>query len=218
MHRRDFLHLLALAAAAGLPLDARDTRAQSPDTDLYDLPPFGNVGLVHLTDCHAQLLPVYYREPDINLGAGIAAGRPPHLTGEALLREFNVRRGSAQAYAFTCLDFAHAAQLYGKVGGFAHLATLVKRLRAERPGALLLDGGDTWQGSATALWTRGADMIGAQRLLGVDLMSAHWEFTYGAERVQQAVQRAPLPMEFLAQNVQTADFEEPVFKPYALRT
>ncbi len=217
MQRRDFLHLLALAAAAGLPLDARDARAQSADSDFYDLPPFGNVGLLHLTDCHAQLLPVYYREPDINLGAGIAAGKPPHLTGEALLREFNIPRGSAQAYAFTCLDFAHAAKLYGKVGGFAHLATLVKQLRAQRPGALLLDGGDTWQGSATALWTRGEDMVQAALALGVDVMTAHWEFTYGAQRVQELIDVMRGRVEFVAQNVRTADFDDPVFASHTVR-
>ena len=111
-----------------------------------------------------------------------------------------------------------AARRYGKVGGFAHLATLVKRLRASRPGALLLDGGDTWQGSATALWTRGQDMIDAQKLLGVDVMTGHWEFTYGAERVQEVVEGDFAgKIEFLAQNVKTADFGDPVFKPYVIR-
>ena len=134
MTRREFLHLLALASAAGLAIDRRDSRAQSNDSDFYELPPFGNVGLLHFTDCHAQLLPIYYREPDTNLGAGFAQGKPPHLTGEALLREFNIPRGSSQAHAFTCLDFAHAAQLYGKVGGFAHLATLVEGCARSGPG------------------------------------------------------------------------------------
>ena len=218
MHRRDFLHLLATASAAGLPIAPRDLQAQSDDTDLYDVPPFGNVGLLHLTDCHAQLLPVYYREPDMNLGTGTAAGKPPHLTGEALLRAFNIPRGSPQAYAFTYLDFAHAAKLYGKVGGFAHLATLIKKLRAQRPGALLLDGGDTWQGSATALWTDGEDMAQAAVALGVDIMTAHWEFTYGARRVQELID-GPLHghIDFVAQNVRTSDFGDPVFASYVLR-
>src|SRR5689334_3320654 len=165
MDRRAFLHVLTLAAAAGLPIGRRDAFAQ-PGSGFYDVPPFGNVSLLHMTDCHAQLLPIYYREPDINLGAGAAAGKPPHLTGEALLRAFDIPPGTRQAHAFTCVDFTHAAQVYGKVGGFAHLATLVKRLRADRPGALLLDGGDTWQGSATALWTRGDDMAQAALALG----------------------------------------------------
>jgi sulfur-oxidizing protein SoxB len=213
LQRREFLRLLALAAAAGAGLRPGASEAQAA-AELYDVAPFGNVSLLHLTDVHGQLLPVYFREPSMNLGSGQA----PHLVGEHVLRKYNLKAGSSLAHAFTHLDFENAARRYGKVGGFAHLATLVKRLRASRPQALLLDGGDSWQGSATSLWTRGADMIGAQKLLGVDCMTAHWEFTYGAERVSQAVERELAPIEFLAQNVRTLDFEEPVFKPYALRS
>jgi sulfur-oxidizing protein SoxB len=213
MRRREFLQVLAAAAACGAPLGAPPARAAAA---LYDLPRFGNISFLHYTDCHAQLLPSYFREPSANIGVGEAAGRAPHLVGEHLLRSAGIAAGSLEAHAFTFLDFEAAARRYGKIGGFAHLATLVKRLRAARPGALLLDGGDTWQGSATALWTRGADMIEAQKQLGVDLMTAHWEFTYGAKRVQEAVQDLK-PIEFLAQNVKTADFDDPVFKPYALR-
>ena len=217
MQRRELFRLLALAAAAGAGLLPGASEAQAAD-ELYDAPRFGNVSLLHVTDVHAQLLPVHFREPSVNLGVGKALGRPPHVVGEAFLKTFGIRRGSARAHAFTHLDFEPLARRYGKVGGYAHLATLVKRLRASRPHALLLDGGDSWQGSATSLWTRGADMIGAQKLLGVDLMTAHWEFTYGAERVRQAVEKELAPIEFLAQNVKTADFEDPVFKPYSLRT
>ena len=160
------------------------------------MPRFGNVSLLHITDTHAQLLPVYFREPSVNLN---------HVVGEHALKSFGLQRGSALAHACTHLDFEELARRYGKVGGFAHLATLVKRLRASRPGALLLDGGDSWQGSATALWTRGEDMRGAQKRLGVDYMTAHWEFTYG----QQPIKASPVPV--LAQNVRTADFEDPVF-------
>ncbi|MGH8673079.1 MAG: thiosulfohydrolase SoxB [Burkholderiales bacterium] len=216
MRRREFLRLLALAATAGAWLDPRRSPAQAAD-DLYGAPKFGNVSLLHYTDSHAQLLPVHFREPNVNLGVGEAAGRPPHLAGAALLRHFQVAANSALAHAYTHVDFEHAARRYGKVGGFAHLATLIGRLRADRPGALLLDGGDAWQGSATSLWTKGADMIGAQKLLGVDFTTGHWEFTYGAARVKQAVEGELAPVEFLAQNVSTADFEEPVFRPYALR-
>jgi sulfur-oxidizing protein SoxB len=212
LHRREFLRLLALAAAAGASLRPGTSDAQAA-AELYDLPAFGNVSLLHLTDVHAQLLPVHFREPSMNIGNG----KPPHLVGEALLRHFGIRPGSALAHAFTYLDFEALARRYGKVGGYAHLATLVKRLRASRPHALLLDGGDTWQGSATSLWTQGADMIGAQKRLGVDLMTAHWEFTYGAERVK-AAEKELAPIEFLAQNVKTTDFEDPVFKPYSLRS
>jgi len=200
MHRREFLRLLSLAAAAGATLRPGASLAQSAD-ELYELPPFGNVSLLHMTDSHAQLLPVYFREP---VGADFGA-------------RYGIAPGSAAAHAFTHVDFAAAARRYGKVGGYAHLATLVKRVRASRPHALLLDGGDTWQGSATALWSEGADMIGAQKLLGVDLMTAHWEFTYGAKRVQQAVAKELGGIEFLAQNVKTLDFEDPVFQPYRLQ-
>jgi len=215
--RRDFLRTLAAASAAGLPLASEPVRAQTSAEGFYDVPRFGNVHLLHFTDCHAQLLPGYYREPSVNLGVGAAAGQPPHLVGEALLRYFALKTRTRQAYAFTYLDFADAARTYGKLGGFAHLATLVKRLRADRPGALLLDGGDTWQGSATALWTRGGDMVEATKQLGVDIMTAHWEFTYGADRVQELVAALKGHAEFVAQNVRTADFGDPVFPGYVMR-
>jgi sulfur-oxidizing protein SoxB len=203
--------MAAVAAGASLRPGASEAQAAA---ELYDLPSFGNVSLLHITDVHGQLLPVYFREPSVNLGNG----KPPHLVGEHLLRQFKLPRGSALTHAFTHLDFEPLARRYGKMGGYAHLATLVKRLRATRPHALLLDGGDSWQGSATALWTRGADMIGAQKRLGVDLMTAHWEFTYGAQRVRHAVDKDLDSIEFLAHNVRTTDFEEPVFKPYSMRT
>ncbi len=219
MNRRDFLQLLAAGAAAGLPLDARDARAQgSAGAAAYDIPRFGNVSLLHFADCHAQILPIYYREPSINLGIGNARGRSPHLVGEALLRHFGIPPHTRDAHAFTYLDFAAAAKTYGAVGGFAHLATLVKQLRAARPGALLLDGGDTWQGSATALWTRGQDMVDACKLLGVDVMTGHWEFTLGAERVKEIVDREFAGrIDFVAQNVKTADFGDPVFPSHVIR-
>ncbi len=174
--------------------------------------------LLHLTDCHAQLLPSYFREPSVNIGVGSARGQPPHLVGEALLKRFGIPAHSRDAHAFTYLDFAAAARTYGKVGGFAHLATLIRGLKATRPGALLLDGGDTWQGSATSLWTRGQDMVDAAKLLGVDVMTGHWEFTYGAERVKEVVDKDfKGAIEFLAQNVVTADFGDPVFPAFTLR-
>jgi len=176
------------------------------------------VSLLHYTDCHAQLQPIRYREPDVNIGIGAAAGRPPHLVGEALLRHFGIRPGTRDAHAFTYLDFTAAARAYGRLGGFAHLATLVKRLKASRPGALLLDGGDAWQGSATALWTKGQDMIDAQKALGVDVTTGHWEFTYGAERVKAVVAGDFAGrIDFVAQNVRTADFGDAVFPAYVIR-
>jgi len=213
MDRREFLEALAVAAAAGLPLAARGAEAS-----LYDIPRFGNVSLLHITDCHAQLLPTHFREPNANLGIGPAAGKPPHLVGESLLKAYGIERGSGEAHAFTYLDFEKAARTYGTLGGFAHIATLVKRLRASRPGALLLDGGDTWQGSASALWTKGQDMVDCAKLLGVEVMTGHWEFTLGEERVKQVIDNDfKGRIEFLAQNVHTADFGDPVFKPYTIR-
>jgi len=217
MDRREFLEALAIGAAAGLPLASRAALAAEGD-GFYDIPRYGNVSLLHFTDCHAQILPVRFREPDVNIGVAGAAGKPPHLVGEAFLKAFGIAPGSREAHAFTYLDFTRAAQAYGKMGGFAHLATLVKRLRDSRPGALLLDGGDTWQGSGVSLWTQGQDMIDAQLALGIDVMTAHWEFTYGEERVKQVVDGDfKGRVEFLAQNVSTADFNDPVFKASVLR-
>ncbi len=216
MTRREFVRVLAAAAAAGF---APDTRHAAAAVDaLYDPPRFGNVSLLHISDCHAQLMPIYYREPSVNIGVGAAANRPPHLVGARLLRHFGVAPRTREAHALTHVDFVAAAGTYGRVGGFAHLSTLVKRLRASRPGALLLDAGDTWQGSATALWTRGADMVEAARMLGVDVMTGHWEFTHGAERVREIVERdLKGHVDFVAHNVKTLDFGDPVFAPYALR-
>jgi S-sulfosulfanyl-L-cysteine sulfohydrolase len=185
---------------------------------VYDVPRFGNVHLLHMTDCHAQLMPLHFREPNVNLGFGDQLAKLPHLVGDALLKAADLQPGTADAHAFTHLDFERAAQRFGKVGGFAHLATLVKRLRAERPNALLLDGGDTWQGSATSLWTNAQDMVGASKLLGVDVMTAHWEFTYGADRVKHIIENDFAgKIDFIAQNVKTQDFGDAVFKPYVMK-
>jgi len=219
--RREFLQMLAVASAGGMALDHRDVLAAAPGASerLYDLPKFGNVSLMHFTDCHAQLMPVYFREPSVNLGVGEAVGQPPHLVGDKLLAHFGIAAHTARAHAFTSLDFEAAAQTYGRVGGFAHLATLVKQVKSTRPDALLLDGGDTWQGSATALWTNGQDMVDACKLLGVDCMSSHWEFTLGAERVQEIVKKDLAGhIDFLAQNITTNDFGDPVFDAYKIKT
>ncbi|MFN3610919.1 thiosulfohydrolase SoxB [Tepidimonas sp.] len=218
--RREFLQVLAVASASGMTIAHEDVLAAKPGavSRLYDVPKFGNVSFLHFTDCHAQLTPVYFREPSVNLGVGEARGRPPHLVGEHLLKHFGIRPGTHQAHAFTYLDFARAAKTYGKVGGFAHLATLVKMLKASRPHALLCDGGDTWQGSATSLWTNAQDMVDACKLLGVNIMTPHWEFTFGAKRVQEIVEKDfKGHIDFVAQNVKTADFEELVFPPYVIK-
>ncbi|MFN7723618.1 MAG: thiosulfohydrolase SoxB [Rubrivivax sp.] len=219
LSKRDFLQVLGSASVAGMGL-ARyaDADAATAQRGLYDLPRFGNVSLLHMTDCHAQLLPIRFREPSVNLGLGTLQGQLPHVVGEQLLRRMGLRPGTPEAHAFTYLDFEKAARRYGRVGGFAHLATLVKQLKASRPGALLLDGGDTWQGSATSLWTRAQDMVDACKLLGVDVMTGHFEFTYGMARVQQIIEKDFAGrVDFVAQNVKTTDFGDPVFKPYVLK-
>ena len=177
LSRREFSSVLTAAAVAGFSL-TREASAREAAIN-YDVPKTGNVHLLHMTDCHAQLLPIYFREPNANIGIAAMTGRVPHLVGTNLLKYASLQAGSPLAHAHTYLDFERAALQYGKVGGFAHMATLVKQLKASRPGALLLDGGDTWQGSATSLWTNAQDMVDAAKLLGVDVMTAHWEFTYG---------------------------------------
>ncbi|MCB1621642.1 MAG: thiosulfohydrolase SoxB [Thiothrix sp.] len=218
MTRREFVQILAAASVAGFNLRGARVLAADKPADPYELPAFGNVSVLHYTDCHAQLLPIYFREPGVNLGIGDMKGKPPHLVGEKFLQYYGIAPETMDAHAFTCLDFEAAAKKYGKVGGFAHLKTLVDRVRAQRPGALLLDGGDTWQGSWTALKTNAADMVSAQLLLGVDVMTPHWEMTFGADRVMEIIENDFKDrVDFVAQNVITTDFEEPVFEPYTLR-
>ena len=219
LSKRDFLQVLSAAGVAGMALGRHaDADAATAQAGLYDLPRFGNVSLLHMTDCHAQLKPIYFREPSVNLGLGSMQGRWPHRVGEHLLAGAQLAPGTPLAHAFTMLDFEGAARRYGKVGGFAHLSTLVKQLRASRPGALLLDGGDTWQGSATSLWTNAQDMVDACKLMGVDVMTGHWEFTYGMDRVKQIIDKDfKGRVDFVAQNVKTNDFGDPVFPPYVIR-
>ena len=217
--KREFFQVLGAGAVAGMGMGRlAEADAATASNQLYEIPRFGNVSFLHMTDCHAQLNPIYFREPNVNLGIGGMNGNLPHLVGEHLLRFAKIRAGTAEAHAMTFLDFEGAARRYGKVGGFAHMATLVKRLKASRPGALLLDGGDTWQGSATSLWTNGQDMVDACKLLGVDVMTGHWEFTLGMERVKEIVDKDfKGRVDFVAQNVKTNDFGDPVFAPYVIR-
>src|SRR5205807_7431731 len=198
IRRRDFLNLAGAAALSGvLPRVARS--ADNPG--VYDLQRFGNARIVHMTDTHAQLLPVYFREPSVNLGIGAMQGRPPHLVGRAFLERFEIRPESADAYAFTCLDFEKGAGRFGKLGGFAHLKTLVDRLRNDVGAgrSLLLDGGDLWQGTGLANAMQGADMVEVANLLGIEAMTGHWEFTYGEQALRDNLSR--FKGEFLAQNV-----------------
>jgi sulfur-oxidizing protein SoxB len=198
IRRRDFLTLAGAATlSGGLPRLARS----ADNAGVYDLERFGNARILHMTDTHAQLKPVYAREPSVNLGIGTMAGQPPHLVGNAFLDRFGIRPDSADAYAFTFLEFEKAAARFGKLGGFAHLKTLVDRLRSDvGPGrSLLLDGGDLWQGTGFANAMQGADMVEAANLLGIEAMTGHWEFTYGEPVLRANLER--FKGEFLAQNV-----------------
>ncbi|QKM64818.1 thiosulfohydrolase SoxB [Polynucleobacter tropicus] len=218
LSRRDFLQALAFASAGGMSLQSNFAGAQVAAQKFYDVPKFGNVHLLHFTDCHAQLLPIYFREPNVNLGIGSQEGKTPHLVGEYFLKANGIAPGTRDAHAFTYLDFVAAAQNYGKMGGFAHMATLIKQLKAGRPGAQLLDGGDTWQGSGTALWTNGQDMVDAALALGVDVMTPHWEMTLGEKRVMEIVNGDfKGKVSFIAQNIKTSDFGDMVFNPYVMK-
>ncbi len=231
LSRREFVQLLGIASASGM-LPTNALAARNP-ASMYDQEKFGNVCLMHITDVHAQLNPIYFREPNVNIGLGNAFGQPPHLVGTKLLDHFKIKPGTIDAHAFTYLGYDQAAKTFGKVGGFAHLSTLVKKVRADRGdgNSLLLDGGDTWQGSATAYWTRGKDMVGACNLLGVDVMTGHWEFTYEDQEVIENI--GEFKGDFVAQNIRVkddvlfdykfsdfSDFNEDTanaFKPYVIK-
>jgi sulfur-oxidizing protein SoxB len=197
IRRRDFLKLSGAAALSG----SLSPMARSAEAGVYDLERFGNARILHITDTHAQLSPGYFREPSVNLGLGAMQGRPPHLVGRAFLDRFGIRADSADAYAFTSLDFEKSAARFGKLGGLAHLKTLIDRLRndAGAGSSLLLDGGDSWQGTGIANTTQGAGMVEAANLLGVEAMTGHWEFTYGEAALRGNLAR--FKGEFLAQNV-----------------
>ena len=219
--RRDFLTLIAVAGGLGVASPRALARALEPER-LLDFEALGNVTLLHMTDPHGTLLPVHYREPDTRIGVGDEAGKPAFLSGEAFLKAYRIARGSAEAHALTHLDFAMLAARYGRMGGYAHLATLVKRVRDERVGkTLLLDGGDTLQGSATALWTRGLDMVRAMNRLGVEVFTPHWEFTHGIERVKELFgdrdTRGRFAGDFVCHNVRELNWDDPVFNPYTIK-
>jgi len=216
--RRQFLQM-AIALGVGGRLFAQPRRAFAQQaltqSDLLEFETLGQVTLLHLTDLHAQLVPLYFREPEFNVGVGDVSGLPPHITGRAFLEHYGIAPGSALAYALSCADFAALAASYGRVGGIDRMATLIGAIRAERPErTLLLDGGDTWQGSYTALASRGADMVEVMNALGVDAMTAHWEFTYGEERVRELREALHCPL--LAANVVDAEWDEPVFESTAM--
>lgn len=201
--RREFIRILGMAGAAGL-LPA-SLIAKNLQGDIYSAETFGDIRLMHITDTHAQLQPLYYREPSLNLGFGEAFGRPPHLVGNAFLKYYGISADSPLAYAYTAVNYVEAAQRFGKLGGFAHLKTLVDRMRDEfgQDKTLLFDTGDTWQGSGTAFWTSGKDMVDVCNLLGVDVMTGHWEFTYEESVVRANIAR--FNGDFVAQNVKVKE-------------
>ena len=211
MDRREFLKVMSIAFST-IPWATFSDRARSnsgiigPD-QYYSLSEFGDIRFLHITDCHAQLLPIYYREPDINIGIAAGYGKLPHLVGEKLMKLINIPENSREAYAYTHVNFRDLAELYGRVGGFAYLKTLIDKYRNEFRGrpdnTLLLDGGDTWQGSATALWTSGKDMVKASNLLGVDVMTGHWEFTYGEKTFYENI--GNFNGNFVAHNITVKD-------------
>ncbi len=213
--RRELLQVATATAALAATNQALAQGKSPTQDDLLRFKPVGQLTILNFTDLHAQLVPLYFREPSVNIGVGKDRGLPPHLVGEKLLADFKVGRGSAEAYALASTDFESLARTYGRVGGLDRMATLIKAIRGERPGkVLLLDGGDTWQGSYTSLQSRGADMVKVMNALGVDAMTAHWEFTYGARRVEELVKQLKFP--FLAGNVKDATWGDPVFKPYSV--
>ncbi len=215
--RREFLQATAAAglitSASGLgPLGRAAAQQRITQADITRFDNLGAVTILHITDVHAQLLPLYFREPSVNLGVGEVKGKPPHLTDAEFRKHFNIAAGSPDAYSLTSEDFVQLARNYGRMGGMDRIATLIKSVRAERGDdkVLLLDGGDTWQGSWTSLQTKGQDMVDVQTALKIDAMTSHWEFTYGADRVQEIVKSAPFA--FLAQNVRSLEWQEPVFE------
>lgn len=216
--RREFLQATAaaaaLTAAAGLgPLGRAAAQQRLTQNEILRFDPLGTLTILHVTDIHAQLVPLHFREPSINLGAGEAKGQLPHLTDAEFRAQFRIATGSPDAFALTSDDFIALARQYGKMGGLDRVAALVRAIRAERgeSNVLLLDGGDTWQGSWSALQTKGQDMIDAMSALKTDAMTAHWEFTLGAERVKSVAETAPFA--FLAQNVRDTEWTESVFAP-----
>ncbi len=215
--RREFLAAVSAASAilatTGSGRIARALAQQKlTQADLLKPEPFGNLTLLHFTDLHAQTRPVWFREPSINLGVGEVKGQPPHLTGDDFLKYYKIASGSPHAYALSSVDFVALAKTYGRMGGLDRLATAIKSIRAERgeDKVILLDGGDTWQGSWVALQTKAQDMIGLISLLKPDAMVGHWEFTYGESVVKKAVEALPFPL--LAQNMRDVEWQEPVFE------
>ena len=219
LSRRDFLQASfaasAIVGASGFGNWSRLAAQQRlTQSQLLDFETTGNVTLVHLTDCHAQLKPVWFREPSINLGVGEVKGLPPHISGKQFLDTYGLSTGSPEAYALSSEDFVALANTYGRVGGFDRISTILKSIRGDRPDALFLDGGDTWHGSLTALRTQGQDMVNIMNQLSPDAMTSHWEFTYGIDRVTEIVDELPFP--FLGANIFDNEWDEPAYDSHAM--
>jgi len=217
--RREFMQAAmatsAIIGASGFGNWAKLAAQQALTQDqLLQFDDFGNVTLIHITDIHAQLKPVWFREPEINLGVGDAKGHVPHVTGADFQKMFGIAPKSPEAYALTYPDFESLGRAYGKMGGMDRVATVVKAIRAARPDAILLDGGDTWHGSMSSLLTKGQDMVNVMNQLGVEAMTSHWEWTYGQERVKEIVETLPFP--FLGANIFDVEWDEPAFEPYKI--
>lgn len=219
--RRDFLQASMAASAilgtSGFGQWGRLAAQQALSQDqLLEFDTFGNVSLIHVTDIHAQMKPIYFREPSVNLGVGVNRGEVPHITGADFRRLYGIEDGSPSHYALSSGDFSALAQAYGKMGGLDRVATVVNAIRADRPDAILLDGGDTWHGSLTCYETQGQDMVNVMNLLKPDAMTFHWEFTLGSDRVREIVEG--LPFAAMGQNIFDAEWDEPSedFKPYQM--
>ncbi|RIA56066.1 thiosulfohydrolase SoxB [Dichotomicrobium thermohalophilum] len=217
--RREFLQASvaasALYGASGVGNWAKLAAQQAlTQDDLLQFDSFGNVTLIHVTDIHGQLTPVYFREPGVNIGVGPVKGKPPHVTGQDFLRMFDITPGSPHAYALTNTDFVALAREYGRMGGLDRMATVIKAIRAERPDALLLDGGDTWHGSYSTYKSAGQDIFNVMKAMQPDAMTSHWEFTLGIDRVNELVEQ--LPYAFLGANIFDKMWDEPVYDPYAM--
>jgi sulfur-oxidizing protein SoxB len=213
--RRELLQVAAATAALNVANTGQAQGRGPYQDDLLRFKPVGQLTLLNFTDLHAQLVPLYFREPSANIGVGEDRGLPPHLVGERLLDFYKIARGTYDAYALAYTDFEPLARSFGRIGGLDRMATLINAVRAERPGkVLLLDGGDSWQGSYTSLQSKGADMVRLINTLKPDAMTGHWEFTYGAKRVKELIDTLAFP--FLAGNVKDATWGDPVFKPYVV--
>lgn len=219
LSRRDFLQASfaasAIVGASGFGSWSKLAAQQRLTQDqLLDFETTGNVTLVHMTDCHAHIKPVWFREPSINLGVGEVKGKPPHISGEKFLETYGLTAGSPEAYALSSVDFVALAREYGRLGGFDRISTVLKSIRADRPDALFLDGGDTWHGSMTSLKTNAQDMVNLMNALKPDAMTSHWEFTFGIDRVTEIVDELPFP--FLGANIFDREWDEPAYESHAM--